>query len=99
MLAILKVRDLVLIEDAVLEFAPGLNVLTGETGAGKSILEAPEVGFYEAEYKRLVAQLETEAAESTLPDEANCREALNDLLVRVRLGSRDIDLRSNLALS
>src|SRR2546423_12972798 len=38
MLATLKVRDLVLIEDVELEFAPGLNVLTGETGAGKSIL-------------------------------------------------------------
>ncbi len=31
-------RDIVLIESAALEFAPGLNVLTGETGAGKSIL-------------------------------------------------------------
>ncbi len=38
MLASLKVRDLVLIEDVALEFADGLNVLTGETGAGKSIL-------------------------------------------------------------
>src|SRR4051812_49127366 len=38
MLAALKIRDLVLIEDVELEFAPGLNVLTGETGAGKSIL-------------------------------------------------------------
>jgi DNA repair protein RecN (Recombination protein N) len=38
MLATLKVRDLVLIEDVTLDFAPGLNVLTGETGAGKSIL-------------------------------------------------------------
>ena len=38
MLATLKVRDLVLIEDVSLDFAPGLNVLTGETGAGKSIL-------------------------------------------------------------
>jgi len=38
MLATLKVRDLVLIEDVELEFAAGLNVLTGETGAGKSIL-------------------------------------------------------------
>ena len=38
MLAQLTVRDIVLIEQAVLEFAPGLNVLTGETGAGKSIL-------------------------------------------------------------
>jgi DNA repair protein RecN (Recombination protein N) len=38
MLASLKIRDLVLIEDVALDFAPGLNVLTGETGAGKSIL-------------------------------------------------------------
>ncbi|MBV8801072.1 MAG: DNA repair protein RecN [Alphaproteobacteria bacterium] len=38
MLATLRVRDLVLIEDVELEFLSGLNVLTGETGAGKSIL-------------------------------------------------------------
>ncbi|HXS05148.1 MAG TPA: DNA repair protein RecN [Rhizomicrobium sp.] len=38
MLAALTVRDIVLIEQAALEFASGLNVLTGETGAGKSIL-------------------------------------------------------------
>lgn len=38
MLASLTVRNFVLIEDAVLEFAPSLNVLTGETGAGKTLL-------------------------------------------------------------
>ena len=38
MLSTLKIRDLVLIEDLALEFGGGLNVLTGETGAGKSIL-------------------------------------------------------------
>src|SRR6202046_693240 len=38
MLAALTVRDIVLIDQAALEFAPGLNVLPGETGAGKSIL-------------------------------------------------------------
>jgi DNA repair protein RecN (Recombination protein N) len=38
MLASLTVREIVLIEKAELDFAPGLNVLTGETGAGKSIL-------------------------------------------------------------
>src|SRR3569623_1511364 len=38
MLAALTIRDIVLIEQAALEFAPGLNVLTGETGAGISIL-------------------------------------------------------------
>jgi len=37
-LASLTIRNFVLIEDAVLEFAPGLNVLTGETGAGKTLL-------------------------------------------------------------
>ena len=38
MLASLTVRDIVLIGRAELNFGPGLNVLTGETGAGKSIL-------------------------------------------------------------
>ena len=38
MLKTLRVRNLVTIEDLEVEFAPGLNVLTGETGAGKSIL-------------------------------------------------------------
>jgi DNA repair protein RecN (Recombination protein N) len=34
----LSIRDIVLIEALDLEFGPGLTVLTGETGAGKSIL-------------------------------------------------------------
>jgi DNA repair protein RecN (Recombination protein N) len=34
----LSIRDVVLIETLDLEFGPGLGVLTGETGAGKSIL-------------------------------------------------------------
>lgn len=34
----LHVSNLALIEDATLEFAPGLTVLTGETGAGKTAL-------------------------------------------------------------
>lgn len=38
MLTSLIVRDIVLIERAELLFSAGLNVLTGETGAGKSIL-------------------------------------------------------------
>jgi DNA repair protein RecN (Recombination protein N) len=38
MLARLSIRDIVLIERLDIEFAPGLAVLTGETGAGKSIL-------------------------------------------------------------
>jgi len=38
MLSELRVRDLAVIRDARLELGSGLNVLTGETGAGKSML-------------------------------------------------------------
>ena len=38
MLAELRVRDLAVIADVTLPLATGLNVLTGETGAGKSLL-------------------------------------------------------------
>ncbi len=38
MLAHLSIRDIVLIERLDIDFKPGLSVLTGETGAGKSIL-------------------------------------------------------------
>ncbi len=38
MLRSLDIRDILIIDHLVLDLAPGLNVLTGETGAGKSIL-------------------------------------------------------------
>lgn len=38
MLRALDIRDMLLIDRLELDFRPGLNVLTGETGAGKSIL-------------------------------------------------------------
>lgn len=38
MLRFLGVRHLAVIEHLEVEFAPGLNILTGETGAGKSVL-------------------------------------------------------------
>ncbi|MGO9513560.1 MAG: DNA repair protein RecN [Steroidobacteraceae bacterium] len=38
MLTRLQLRDLVIVDEAELEFGPGLTALTGETGAGKSIV-------------------------------------------------------------
>jgi len=38
MLVELRIRDYAVVEDLSLELGPGLNVLTGETGAGKSII-------------------------------------------------------------
>src|SRR5690349_3246197 len=44
MLRRLRIENLVLIHEAGLAFAPGLNAITGETGAGKTIL-AQAVGL------------------------------------------------------
>jgi len=38
MLTHLSVRNLAIVEEAAVDFGPGLNIITGETGAGKSVL-------------------------------------------------------------
>ena len=38
MIGKLRVRNLAVVEEAEIEFGPGLNVVTGETGSGKSVL-------------------------------------------------------------
>lgn len=48
-------------------------------------LELTEMSFFAREYRQLVKRLEEAAEISQLPEEASCTEALNDLLVRVRL--------------
>ena len=40
MLELLHIENIAIIEAADIEFAPGFNALTGETGAGKSIVIA-----------------------------------------------------------
>ena len=38
MLAFLRVRNIPLIDEIAIEFGDGLNLLTGKTGSGKSII-------------------------------------------------------------
>lgn len=38
MLSTLRIQNLATVEDLEIEFGPGLNILTGETGAGKSVI-------------------------------------------------------------
>src|SRR5258706_575706 len=38
MLSTLRIRNLALVADLTIDFPPGLNVITGETGAGKSVI-------------------------------------------------------------
>jgi DNA repair protein RecN (Recombination protein N) len=72
MLATLTIHDVVLIEKLVLSLAPGLNVFTGETGAGKSIvLDALGLALgarSDAALVRVGAAQASVAAEFTLPN-------------------------------
>jgi len=73
MLRALEIRDLLIIDHLELDFQPGLNVLTGETGAGKSIL-LDSLGFVlgwrgRAELVRAGAEQGEVVAEFQLPDD------------------------------
>lgn len=55
-------------------------------GEEHSVLSGDDWTFFEAEYQKWLALLETAYAESTLPDESNAQQPLHDLLVEIRLG-------------
>ncbi len=57
------------------------------SGPEKSTLEEADMPFYQAEYDRLKQALEAAYQASQLPEESSAKEALNDLLVRVRMKS------------
>jgi DNA repair protein RecN (Recombination protein N) len=57
MLVELRIQNLAVVEDACLTFGPGLNVLTGSTGAGKSlILSAVNLLLGERHSSRMIRQ-------------------------------------------
>lgn len=53
----------------------------------KATLEDEDVSFYHKEYERLRAELESAYQSSTLPETPSGKDALNDLLVRLRIAS------------
>jgi uncharacterized protein len=55
-------------------------------GPEQSALEDDDVAFYHSEYERLRGVLQAAFDESTLPEVPSARPALDDLLVRLRLG-------------
>lgn len=54
-------------------------------GAEQSALEDADIDFHRTEYERLTQALKAAQAESRLPEAPTCKDALNDLLLRVRL--------------
>lgn len=100
MLRHLDIRDMLIIDRLELSFQPGLNVLTGETGAGKSIL-LDSLGFVlgwrgRAELVRQGADQGEVIAEFQLPESHTAwgvlREAgftYDDALILRRINTRD----------
>ena len=82
MLRALEIRDMLIIDRLELDLQPGLNVLTGETGAGKSIL-LDSLGFVlgwrgRAELVRAGAERGEVVAEFDLPEGHPAHAILED---------------------
>ena len=58
-------------------------------GTETGVLPDANLAFHQGEYQRLVRQLEAATTKSRLPEQPSAREALSDLLVRVRLAASD----------
>jgi hypothetical protein len=83
---VIEANLLKLNEEARLPYVADL-VARKLAGPEQSHLPDGEFEFYRSEYERLLGLLESAHSESTLREEPNGRDALNDLLVRLRLAA------------
>ncbi len=103
MLTEISVENVALIEEATLELAPGLNAITGETGAGKTLLATALQmllgGRARAETVRSGAKKSTVEGTFVLPEGVGERillESLGDLAEEVDAADEGIVLRRTL---
>jgi DNA repair protein RecN (Recombination protein N) len=99
----IAVENVALIEEATLELAPGLNAITGETGAGKTLLATALQmllgGRSRSESVRAGARKATVEGTFVLPDgmaERILQETLGDLAEEVDVADEEILLRRTL---
>ena len=83
MLSKLTIKNVALIDSAEIEFCAGLNVLSGETGAGKSvILDSVNFVLGAKADKTMIRYGETECmvkAEFSVPEESKAVRALREM--------------------
>ena len=103
MLTEIAVENVALIEEATLELAPGLNAITGETGAGKTLLATALQmllgGRSRSESVRAGAKKATVEGTFVLPDgmaERILQETLGELAEEVDVADEEILLRRTL---
>lgn len=96
MLRELRIENLLLIEKAELRLGPGLNVLTGETGAGKTVLAHSLDLLMGGKAKKGIVRPDAPEAwvegVFDLPPEWNEDDELSELLDRIPAGSDEIVL-------
>ena len=96
MLRELRIENLLLIERAELRLGPGLNVLTGETGAGKTVLAHSLDLLMGGKAKKGIVRVGTPEAwvegVFDLPPEWHQDRELADLMERVPAGSEEVVL-------
>lgn len=102
MLKSIYIKNFAIIEEIVLEFSNGLNILTGETGAGKSIIvDAISIVFGERASGDLIRTGSNKAIVECIFDLSNIKETINlsnfdeyiegsDLIIR-----REIPIKGN----
>jgi DNA repair protein RecN (Recombination protein N) len=104
MLSLLKIKNIALIDELQLEFSHGLNLLTGETGSGKSII-VDSLGALTGE--RISSDLIKEGEKTAqieglfnLPSSANLHEIFESSGVEIEDGEAiDLIVRRELAAS
>ncbi|MCJ8332295.1 MAG: AAA family ATPase, partial [Lentisphaeria bacterium] len=81
MLLNLRITNLALIDKLDLDFEDGLSVLTGETGAGKSIIiDAVQLLFGKRASKSIIRNGEKEAEISAMIQTGELEEKVNTIL-------------------
>ena len=101
MLTLVKIKNIALIDDLAIEFGPGLNVLTGETGSGKSIV-VDSLGALTGE--RVSATLIKEGRDSAriegvfvLADDERIRELCESSGIELEPGEIELIVRRELS--
>ena len=95
MLQSLHVKNLALMEETEVEFAPGLNILTGETGAGKSMLIGSINLALGAKFEK---ELLRKGADSALVELVfSCGEK-EDSIVRAKLAEMELECEDDIVI-